>query len=226
VRKVLVAFLACQAWLFAPAFTATAVVEADRDATLIEDPAGELANGSGPFFFVGRTSQEAGSIRRGLLRFDVAGAIPRRAIVEDVALVLYLRPSNPGGPVRLHRVQADWGEGPSAASGGGGRPALPGDATWIHTVYDRSLWVRAGGQFIGRASAVRRVDGSGLRTWDSNPHLVQDVRLWLRAPSRNFGWILIGDEGRSTTAQAFASREHPDPALRPRLLVTYRLPGR
>jgi hypothetical protein len=206
------------------AMAETVEIEADRDVTLIEDPAGALANGSGPAFFVGRTTQPQGSIRRGLVRFDVAAAVPRGAIVERVSLTLEARPGNPGGLVRLQRVQAGWGEGASSASGGAGRPAEPGDATWVHTFYDRSTWVRPGGQFVGRISAFLQVPDSGPATWESTPHLVQDVRLWLRAPRRNFGWILIGDETRPTTAKAFISREHPDPGLRPRLRVTYRLP--
>jgi hypothetical protein len=59
----------------------------------------------------------------------------------------------------------------------------------------------------------------------STNHLVQDVRLWWSAPERNFGWILIGDETTPQTAKSFASRESPEPALRPVLEVTYRYSG-
>lgn len=212
--------------LAVPVSAETVRIEADRDATLIEHPEGALANGSGPYFFAGRTNQEDGSIRRALLRFDVAGALPDRAIIESVSLVLYASPANPApADLRLYRVQADWGEGPSSASGGGGRPAEPGDATWIHTFYDFALWNHRGGQFIGRSSAELEVADAGLYTWESTNHLVQDVRLWRSAPGRNFGWILLGDETTPQTSKSFASREHPDPLLRPALLVTYRTPG-
>ena len=56
--------------------------------------------------------------------------------------------------------------------------------------------------------------------------MVQDVRLWNSAPQRNFGWILIGDETAPQTAKSFASREFPDPTLRPVLEVNYRTPGK
>ena len=53
----------------------TVRIEAGRDATLVEHPDGALANGSGPFFFVGRTGQGQNSLRRSLLWFDVAAAL-------------------------------------------------------------------------------------------------------------------------------------------------------
>jgi hypothetical protein len=211
----------------ATAAAETVRIEADRDATLVEDPDGTLANGSGPVFFAGRTSQGQNSTRRALLRFDVAAVLPDRAIIESVSLILFMRPSNPEmREIRLHRVLADWGEGASSSSGGGGRPSEPGDATWIHTFYDFEFWSHSGGQFVGRDSARLQAAGSAFYTWESTHHLVQDVRLWTSAPQRNFGWILIGDETTHQTAKSFASRENPDPALRPVLEVTYRTPGR
>jgi hypothetical protein len=218
--------MALLALLAPPAAADTVLIPASRDATIIEDPDGALANGSGPFFFAGRNNQEQNSVRRALLRFDVAGALPHQAIIEAVSLTLYMAPSNPEmRELRLYRVLADWGEGSSSSTGGGGAPSLPGDATWLHTFWDAAFWVHSGGQFLGRASSAIQVAGSAFYTWESNPHLVQDVALWKTAPRRNFGWILIGDETTRQTVKSFASREHPDLALRPALEVTYRLPG-
>jgi hypothetical protein len=209
-----------------PAASETLTLEASRDATLIEDPDGSLANGAGPVFFVGHTAQSENGIRRALLSFDVAAALPRGAIIESVSLRLFMTPSNPEPrPIRLHRVLADWGEGPSARSGGGGATALPGDVTWLHTFWDYDFWVQSGGQFLGRASAALVVAGPGYYSWSDVPHLAQDVRLWNEAPARNFGWILTGDETTRQSSKSFASREHPDPALRPILVITYRTAG-
>jgi hypothetical protein len=210
----------------APVAAETVQIEADRDATLVEHPDGALANGSGNFFFVGRTSQGVNSVRRTLLHFDVATALPDRAIVESVTLTLFMTQSNAmTREIRLHRVLAEWGEGASASNGGGGRPAQVGDATWIHTFYDADFWVHSGGQFGGRTSARLDVAGSAFYSWESGHHLAQDVRHWKSNPDRNFGWILIGDESTRQTAKSFASRENPDLSLRPTLEVTYRLPG-
>jgi hypothetical protein len=184
---------------------------------------GALGNGSGPALFAGRTNQATDSIRRALLRFDVAGALPAHAIIEWVSLNLYLNPSNSTPrTVRLHRVLAAWGEGASYSSGGGGAPALPGDVTWLYRSWDTNTWVRAGGMFVARVSAAREVASSGFYTWTSTDQLAADVSLWAAAPDRNFGWILIGDETTSQSVKSFASREEPDPELRPILEITFR----
>jgi len=210
-----------------PAGAETVRIVADRDATLVETVDGSLANGSGPAFFAGRTSQGQDFRRRALLHFDVAGSLPRGAVVERVALTLSMNPSNPQPrELRLHRVFADWSEGPASAGGGGGAPSQPGDATWIHTSYDDEFWRLPGGQFSPLPSARRTVSDAGAYSWREGRALVRDVRLWLAAPQRNFGWILIGDESTPTTSKSFASREHPDATRRPVLEVTYRLPGR
>src|SRR4029453_9619768 len=71
---------------FAPlvARAGTVVLVARRDATLIESASGSLANGAGPFLFAGRTSQSSESIRRAVLAFDVAAAVPRGALIRSV----------------------------------------------------------------------------------------------------------------------------------------------
>lgn len=206
-----------------PAAAETVTLEPSRDATLIESDDGGRANGSGPYFFAGHNAQAVNGIRRALLYFDVAGTVPRGAMIESASLRLFLEPSNPAPrELSLHLVLADWGEGPSSASGGGGAVARTGDATWLHTFYDTEFWVHRGGHFVARASASLEVSDSGYYTWEATPRLVRDVRLWHAAPRRNFGWILIGDESTLQNAKSFASRENPDPALRPVLEITYR----
>ena len=68
----------------AAATAETVLIDAARDTTLIEDPDGALANGSGPVFFAGRTNQGQNSVRRGLVFFDVAAVVPGNASVESV----------------------------------------------------------------------------------------------------------------------------------------------
>src|SRR5262245_13965861 len=79
--------------------------------TLIESPSGTLANGSGPAFFAGRISAPSQSLRRALIAFDVASALPPGSTVRSARLSLTLS-STTAGPftVRLHRVLAGWGE--------------------------------------------------------------------------------------------------------------------
>ncbi|MDX1388093.1 MAG: DNRLRE domain-containing protein [Acidobacteriota bacterium] len=207
--------------LCSPIWAETVTIEASRDTTLIEEPDGALADGSGPALRVGKTGE--GSVRRALLYFDVASALPPKAIVESVELTIHMEPSHAElREYRLHRVLADWGEGASATGGGQGAPAAPGDATWIHTFYDNEFWTHSGGQFAGQPSATNEIAGPAAYTWESTRRLVRDVRRWKSSPRTNHGWILIGGETARNTAKRFASRENADPALRPVLEITYR----
>jgi hypothetical protein len=209
----------------AVAGTETAILPPTRDTTLIESAAGGLGNGAGPALFVGRTSQQVGGRRRALLHFDVAGAIPAGMLVTWAELSLVLTPSNPGPALlRLRRVLADWGEGASATGGGGGAPAAPGDATWIHTFWPDAFWSLPGGDFAASSSAEAVVTGPGPYLWGPTPALVADVQAWLDDPDGNFGWILIGDEESPSTAKRFHSREAGDPAVHPVLVVEYAPP--
>lgn len=209
------------------------LIAAGADNTLYEDSLGSVSNGSGAIMVAGRTNGEVDSIRRAVLFFDVAGNIPHGAVVESVALSLYLNKGNGGArEMRLHRLLTDWGEGASVKDGGGlGAMAEPGDATWLHTFYPDAFWGSDGGRYVGRVSASQLVgtaggnnDLAGSYTWPSTDRLVDDVRRWVKKPSRNYGWILVGDESVKQTAKQFASRESVSPELRPMLEVTYSLP--
>jgi hypothetical protein len=204
-----------------PAQAQTAHIPAQRDNTLIESATGALSNGAGPVIFAGRTTQALDSRRRAVLVFDVASSLPAGVVVTDVALYLDLSPSNPHPvAVQMHRLLADWGEGESAAAGGSGAPATPGDATWIHTFYDDHFWADAGGDFAPAASAATQVGEAGVYRW-SSPQMVADVQIWLDDPAGNFGWILIGDEATPSTSKRFYSREADDPGMRPELVVSF-----
>lgn len=209
---------------------ATRIFPADRDATLIEDSDGAAANGSGPAFFAGRIASVDNTVRRGLVRFDLATAgraFPTKrsnaVAIEGVTLVLTVTMEPPGAfprEFRLHRLLADWGEGASSSSGGMGSPAERGDATWIHAFFPGAFWMHNGAQFEGEPSARLVVDGPGVYRFEGDG-LLRDVKVWLQDPGLNFGWILIGDESERQTARAFASRENPDPSLRPVLEIRY-----
>jgi hypothetical protein len=87
-----------------------------KDNTLYQDTNGALSNGAGQHFFVGNTNN--GSIRRGIIAFDIAGTIPAGATINSLTLTLYLSRtlSDSPQPVALHKLLADWGEGASDAS--------------------------------------------------------------------------------------------------------------
>ena len=201
-------------------------IPADRDNTLIEDADGAVSNGAGPVLFAGRTNQAMFSIRRGLVRFDVAGALPADAIIDRVFLTLYQASNNTApSDVSLHRVLSDWGEGDSFSGGGSGAPSQPGDATWLHTFYDYDFWVQQGGQFVSSASATATIAGNDFYTWQSTNQMVNNVRYWLNHPERNFGWLVMGDEDTGGSVKRFDSRTGKDSNQHPMLTIEYHLPG-
>ena len=198
----------------------TVTIPASRDGTLIEDPSGSLANGSGPNFVVGRTNQATNAVRRGLLHFNVAAALPPNAVVSHATLTLHMSQTNSGPfDIDIHRARAEWGEGSSISTGSQGVPAEASDATWLHTFYDQFFWQHPGGDFISTRSARASVGAPGFYTWRGK--LVRDVRLWQRLPELNLGWVLIGNETIPFSSKRFDSRENPTPDFLPQLQVTY-----
>jgi hypothetical protein len=193
------------------------------DNTLYQDGTGGLSNGAGQFMFSG----VAGSLRRALVRFDVAGSVPAGATITNASLTLSMSRTNPTNsivPISMHRVTSAWGEGTSDAGdpGGSGAAATPGDATWLHTFYPGSLWTTPGGDFVSAPSATTNVQGVGTYQW-SGPQLVADVQFMLDNPGSNFGWVLTSDESSMiTNAKRFNTRENSVNA--PSLAIDYELP--
>lgn len=204
----------------------TVNITANLDNTLYEDPTGMTSNGVGVGVFVGLN--QPGSIRRALVRFDVAGAIPVGAGIVSASLRMTVAQSSAGVPLAVdgHRVTQAWGEGTSVGSGGGGGGdvATNNDATWLHTFFPSSFWTNVGGDFVALPSFSGNMPTIGLFTVTANPVLVADVQSWLDAPATNFGWVLKAQtEITPGTARRLNSRE----ALsnKPVLTVTYLLPG-
>ena len=200
------------------------MLAATRDNTLFEDDAGAVSSGSGQHLFVGSTN--SGSIRRGLIAFNVAGALPADSSVLGATLTLTMSRTQAGPQtIDLHRLIADWGEGGSSAEGGGGAPATPGDATWVYARYDTEPWTTPGGDFVPGASAGAAVADAGQYSWTSD-QMAADVQTWLIDPSSNFGWLLLGNETGSQTTKRFHSGESDTVAGRPILTLEFAPPPR
>jgi hypothetical protein len=238
-RLVLIAGTALAATAARSRAAETVQLTPQRDNTIYENcsvpcPDGG-SNGSGENVFAGRSGMLG--LRRALLRFDVASAVPSGATVLGADLTVHVSSPAPGAPpvsVALHRLSADWGEGASDAGlpGGGGALPAPGDASWEFRFFDTTPWTGAGaaGDFQPLPSATASIGGEGFYTWTSTPDLVADVQTWLADPALNFGWLIIGNEagggggGGGSAARRFNSRESPDPTLRPVLSITYESP--
>lgn len=208
------------------ALAATVVIPASLDNTMYQHPTLNFSNGAGEYLFAGRTGDNANfALRRALISFDVAAAIPADATIESVTLKLNLSRISgvvPTVQIQLHAVLAAWGEGSSDAQapGGGGFPSQPGDASWLYRNYNADLWATPGGDFSPVISAQTTVQNVGFYDF-SGAQMIADAKSWLTNPSTNFGWVLIGDEVTDMAARRFDSRENANPAVRPSLTVTY-----
>ncbi|HEU4928796.1 MAG TPA: DNRLRE domain-containing protein, partial [Candidatus Krumholzibacteria bacterium] len=194
----------------------TVVITSSRDNTLFEDPLGALSSGAGPSIFAGNNSTQ--NIRRALVYFDVAAAVPAGVVIDSVELQLYVSsaPNDVPQVVTIHPVLADWGEGSSVSVGGSGAPATVNDATWLHRFYPASFWTSAGGDFDPVSHGSTSVGGIGSYAWNDEL-LTSDVRAWYEALANNFGWLVAGNESGASTVRRFESHETADPDQRPRL---------
>ena len=207
-----------------PLAAAEVSLRPSKDNTLYESGDGSLSNGAGFYLFAGKSGK--GEVRRSLIFFDVAAAVPAGASVTSVQLSLNMSRASDAErsqTVGVYRVLTDWGEGGSDAekNEGGGAPAQSGDATWIHTFFDSGIWENPGGDFEGVPSATAAVDDVGRYIWQAG-QLTADVQSWLREPESNFGWIVLGgEEEEASTAKRFDSRQIGDSDNQPALVISY-----
>ncbi len=198
-----------------------------QDTTIHGPILGDIASGSGPSMFAGRTSGNSGSndLRRSLLRFDLS-EIPEGATITAANLRIVVWRSAPGGPetvlATLHRAETDWGEGASESPGGAGAPAAPGDATWTNRFFPDVFWSNPGGDFEPVPSGSASIGGVGIWCFEG-AGLAADLQAWLDGDQNN-GWIVVGDESTPSTVRAFFSREYFVPSQRPRLTVEFEPP--
>ena len=192
-----------------------------RDNSIFSE--GDLSNALGQRLFAGMTAQF--HLRRALIMFDVAGAVPAGSTINFATLHMNCSRQLQPAAVSLHRLRASWGEGTSRAlfEEGMGAPATPGDATWMARFFPGDPWGIPGGDFVDSPSATSLSPGSGPVTWATG-QMALDVQSWLDSPAENHGWILIGEESVFASAQRFDSRENVNPAVRPRLVLDFTPP--
>lgn len=188
-----------------------AIYEPDDDCS---SPTVDLAaNGRGDGLFVGRTGAPAGLLlRRSLLRFDVASALPAGATIESATLSLTVDkvPDEPGGfTTRLQALDVSWNEGPteSPPPGGAGDPAATGDVTWCDREVGTAQWTTAGGDFGVEVDGSVLMTGLGSYVFPSSPAMVATVQSWLDDPANNHGWVVRGGESFVRSAKRLVSRE-------------------
>ncbi len=210
----------------------TATLNPSKDNTLIEDTNGAFSNGSGQHLFAGMTANVGGNSqpaesRRAVLAFDIS-SITAGSTIDSVCLELRVNKQSTTSTkwLTLHRLQQDWGEGASDAFGeeGGGDLSLTGDATWIHTFFNTTMWSNSGGDFDAVPLDSVTVGASFTDVKFTGDALKALVQSWLDTPAGNFGVLIKGREDLDRTAVRFDSRESMTTDSRPRLTVMYTVP--
>ncbi|MBI4306037.1 MAG: DNRLRE domain-containing protein [Chloroflexi bacterium] len=200
-------------------------IVASLDNTLYQSNIGGNSNGAGESLFTGVTN--GGETRRAVLAFDLTGKVPKGARITKATLTLDMTKTTSGPEkAELHKLLADWGEGSSDANAqeGQGTSAAPNDATWIHRFFDKEKWAKEGGDFAVSTSAQTTVGNNARYTWGPTPEMTADVQSWVDDPSKNFGWILLGNERSSPTTKRFSSRQNANESGRPMLTVEFTAP--
>jgi len=152
---------------------------------------------------------------RGFLKWDLS-SLPAGVRITDAAL-------------RLHYVGEEGGGGDNTftikvAKVVGANPD-PGKATWISpdNVVSWSGGADGGAGNLAAAESTAAVGRNlGWVVWNVS-NMVQE---WVDTPGANYGMALDPDVAATAGSNRhFASREHPDPRLRPELVITYRQPS-
>jgi len=215
-------------------------ISASQDATLLGGAdAVNNASLADPGIFAGTDGQ--GNPKRGLIEFNVAGALPAGAVVTSAQLQLTLgQTAGTGGVLRtislFDETQA-WGQpaniagASSFANAGHGASPGSGDATWNYAFYNTTAWNAAGGNWsVSSADIADASVGTTITsyTW-SSAAMAADVQNWLNNPASSFGWLLKNsNETTSADFRAFWSAQGAaadnNPALAPVLIVNFNLP--
>lgn len=220
------------AWILvapAAALGDTLVLNATRDVTLFEPPAGfpDSSNGAGSTLYVGML-QPWNVERRALVHF-VLPVLPSGAVVDSVSLALDVAafPAGSGAlTLHLHRAAALWTEGMSNSGESGVLGITPtlDDATWAHKQFPGIRWSAPGGDYVATPTASVSVSGPGVAVWTS-ASMLGDFQGWLASPGTNFGWLLrqSAAPGQDTLVR-LRSRESVA-GTTPKLTIVYHVPG-
>ena len=165
-----------------------------------------------------------GRNRRSVIEFDIS-SIPPGATIEAADLRIYLKnkPNNQRTH-NTHRLLQGWREG--SGDDIDNDPAVDG-ITWVERRFGDNVWsgvdpdwTSIGGHYQTTPTASALTLGAaGWMIWD----VMADVSAWYSGVSSNYGWIIRdgAEDAAKQESVRFLSKEDPDPALAPELVVTY-----
>lgn len=159
--------------------------------------------------------------RKALVHFDLA-PIPNNATITSAILTLYQTTSIAAATIAVHRSLVEWFGG----NGGAGTTTIRG-STWNFRNHIGSVaWAggaggAAGSDYATTATASQSV-GSTIGAYDWN--VTADVTNILNGTNLNLGWWFVATAG-TTSIKSFAGASSATPSQRPKLTITYTMPG-
>ncbi len=208
------------------------VIPARIDTTIYQHDS-TWSNGAGEFLWAGEERIPPFFRRkfRSLLSFDVSAAVPPTAVVDSATLQLQaLGFYGGGGPLTLYRVTpgalGPWSEGDANAAGNelvGTQTLLEWGAGWQHRRRPDVPWSTPGGDYDPNAWLVTTSLVAPGPVSLSSSALRQVVETMVTTEIDEDGFLLEGPNTAlsDTSAIQLASRENPNAAHRPRLVVDY-----
>jgi hypothetical protein len=155
----------------------------------------------------GEALEAGGAALALLVRWDLS-ELPAGSRVEEAVLSFSLRAHFPKGvSLGVYEMRRPWVEG---------------EATWNEYARGKR-WSRPGSRGPGErgtraVGTVEPTDGHDAVV-RLNAAGVALVQSWMRAPSRNYGLIIVAEHGEGVAA--FGSREAAEPGRRPKLTVRF-----
>ena len=177
-----------------------------KDAWISEDKT-DWNYGSGDLL----RAREPGGDWRSVIEFNL-GQLPHGARVQSAILELYRINGfgNDPGPINFHAVTQSWEEGSNNGGTGAG-------VTWDYRDTTALPWSNSGGDYDPVPGASVDLDAN-VDTWFSID-VTSLVHNWSNGTRPNHGMIMVA--GDPVVRAEFASSEYADPALRPKLNITY-----
>ncbi len=194
--------------------TDSIALTAQKDTAIWKTPA-DQNYGACDYVGLGTEGDSIGN-GRPLFQFDLA-SLPSQAVILSAHLQLTkIDGANVEHDIGLYAMSAAWDEG----SGGCVGATQPANWTTRQAVtawtQAATAWTQAGGDYDPTAIAVTKVNTNTQYIWD----VTGLVGQWNAGSRPNHG-VLLGTPDQGTDLYEFASREHADPSLRPRLIIKY-----
>ena len=170
-----------------------------------------------------RPPGEPDEMYRSLVHFELSGIDPEEISNAWLELTGWMHNGPPDffhGATSFFELKRAWGEGDGLANEAPG----PGEVSWTYSEYAQPWAVPgasdpAADRSLAPVMRTRVTNGVGVRTVVSGEAFVELVRQWAEEPETNFGVLFEAEDPANQPPLKIASREHSDPAFRPRLVV-------